>query len=128
MDIISKELGEFLRDRMNVNKNNQWGKSYRTLIEQVKRESPDFSDDTIRELWYTRGNGVASLNQGGMSKKEFDNAQSELRELTKTISSGCNQDVLKKAYQQIQYLVKSQVFRKHYWALCHQAFCGILSG
>ena len=122
MDIISKELGEFLRDRMNDNKNSKWGKSYRELIEQVKRESPDFSDETIRELWYTRGNGVASLNQGGMSKDEFDNAQSELRELTKTISSGCNQNVLQNAYQQMRNLVKNHVLRKHYWALCHRAF------
>lgn len=122
MDIVSDELSEFLYHRMNVKQNNQWGNSYRALIEQIKKESPDFSDNTIRELWYTRGNGVASLNQGGMSKKEFDNAQSELRELTKVIASGCNQDVLKKVYQQIRDLVKRQVFRKHYWALCHRAF------
>ncbi|MET4858905.1 McrB family protein [Morganella morganii] len=122
MDLTPKNLDEFLRDRMNANKNSKWGKSYRELVERVKRESPDFSDGIIREIWYTRGNGVASLNQGGMSKEEFDNAQHELRELTKTISSGCNQDVLGKAYQQIRSLVKSHVLRKHYWALCHRAF------
>ena len=52
MDIVSDELSEFLYHRMNVKQNNQWGNSYRALIEQIRKESPDFSDNTIRELWY----------------------------------------------------------------------------
>ncbi|HGY3147238.1 TPA: hypothetical protein ACNVU4_001275 [Morganella morganii] len=41
MDLTSKNLDEFLQDRMNANKNSKWGKSYRELVERVKRESPD---------------------------------------------------------------------------------------
>ena len=62
-----------------IAKNNQyspnWGNHYRQLVEQIQAEKPNFSADTIRQIWYERSNGISSLKQGGMSQFEFESAQ-----------------------------------------------------
>lgn len=88
-------LEDFFRSlaQKNDENNPQWGLEYREIVQRVKNESPDFSEQTIEDLWYTRMNGVASLRQGGMSYREFENGKKYLLDITKLIASGCSVDV-----------------------------------
>lgn len=83
---------------------------------------PDFSDQTILDLWYTRDNRVASLRQGGMSHEEFIQAKDDLRELTRLIASGCTLEVFELAHQRLQSLKEQGKLKKFYRALCSRTF------
>lgn len=50
-----------------ITKNAECEPGYRELFGRVQRDNPDFTDQTIMDLWYTRDNRVASLRQGGLT-------------------------------------------------------------
>lgn len=112
-----------------IAKNNEhnalWGEVYRQLTEQVLMEKPDFSDDTIRQIWYERNNGVSSLMQGGMSWAEFDAAKPALRDLTRLMAEGCTKGVYDRVITRLLALKNEKVLNKAYWALCHRAFAAL---
>lgn len=60
-----QSLAPFFRlfAQKNHDYNSEWGAGYREITARVQREKPDFTDQTIQDLWYTRDNKVASLRQ-----------------------------------------------------------------
>lgn len=106
----------------NNKKNAEWGPGYRELFGRVQRENPDFTDQTIMDLWYTRDNRVASLRQGGMSHEEFLQTKDDLRALTRLIASGCTLEVFELAHQRLQSLKEQGKLKKFYRALCSRTF------
>ncbi|MBV8041914.1 AAA family ATPase [Pluralibacter sp.] len=119
-----QSLAPFFRQfaQQNSVHNSEWGPGYREIASRVQREKPDFSDQTIQDLWYTRDNKVASLRQGGMSHEEFIHAKDDLRELTKLIASGCTIDVFEQAHKRLQSLKDQGKLKKFYRALCSRTF------
>lgn len=119
-----QSLAPFFRQfaQQNSNRNSEWGPGYREITSRVQREKPDFTDQTIQDLWYTRDNKVSSLRQGGMSYEEFSHAKDDLRELTKLIASGCSADVFEQAHQRLQSLKEQGKLKKFYRALCSRTF------
>ncbi len=115
--------------RSHIAKNNQynpnWGTSYRRLVEQIQAEKPDFTEDTIRQIWYERSNGISSLRQGGMSLVEFKAAQKQLLDLTKQMAQGCTQDNYNRVIESLKKLITDGVLNRTYWALCHRAFAAL---
>lgn len=113
----------FRQFAQNNNQNDtEWGPSYREIVERLRNEAPDFSEQTIYDLWYSRGNGVSSLRQGGMSNEEFQNAKKALTEVTQMIASGCTSEVYHQVQQRLQALKSAGILRKFYRALCNRAF------
>ena len=102
--------------------NSEWGSSYRKMVERVRKEAPNFSEETIDELWYSRDNGISSLRQGGMSYDEFQNAKEALTEITRIIASGCTTEIYQQVQQNLQELKSAGILRKFYRALCNRAF------
>ena len=102
-----------------------WGVAYQQLVEQVQNEKPDFSEETIRQIWYERQNGVSSLMQGGMSWNEFEGAKEQLRELTRMMAEGCTKDVYDRVIARLLELKTEKVLNKAYWALCHRALAAL---
>ncbi|MHA1017454.1 McrB family protein [Enterobacter mori] len=100
----------------------EWGPSFRALRQQVQNERPNFSDETLYELWYNRSNGVASVKQGGMSINEFNGAIEELRELSRQMSKECTRTNYEQVIGQLKALKDQKILKKVYWALCHRAF------
>lgn len=119
-----QSLAPFFRlfAQKNHDYNSEWGAGYREITARVQREKPDFTDQTIQDLWYTRDNKVASLRQGGMSHEEFVHAKDDLRELTKLIASGCTVEVFEQAQQRLQTLKEQGKLKKFYRALCSRTF------
>lgn len=119
-----QSLTPFFRNfaQKNNENNAEWGSGYREIVGRVQREKPDFSDQTIQDLWYTRDNRVASLRQGGMSHEEFIQAKDDLRELTRLIASGCTLEVFELAHQRLQSLKEQGKLKKFYRALCSRTF------
>ncbi|MGU9932571.1 McrB family protein [Enterobacter asburiae] len=106
----------------NDNYSPEWGPSFRTLRQQVQNERPNFSDETLYELWYNRSNGVASVKQGGMSINEFNGAIDELRELSHQMAKECTRANYQKVIGKLKALKDQKILKKVYWALCHRAF------
>lgn len=123
----SSALAPFFRAQ--IEKNNQynsvWGKHYRQLVEQIQAEKPNFSEATIRQVWYERDNGVSSLMQGGMSLVEFENAQKDLLTLTRQIAEECTQENYNRVIERLIKLKADGVLNKVYRALCNRAFAAI---
>lgn len=99
-----------------------WREPYRQLVEKIQVEKPNFSADTIRQIWYERDNGISSLRQGGMSLAEFENAKEELFDLTSQIAKGCTQENYEQVINRLIQLKTNGVLKKVYRALCHRAF------
>ncbi|RLM14725.1 ATP-binding protein [Gibbsiella quercinecans] len=120
----SQSLETFFREfsQQNDDNNPYWGPAYRQLVDRVQREKPDFTEQTIQDLWYTRSNGVASLRQGGMSQEEYQNAKEALVEITKLIATGCTTDIYNQVHQRLHQLKSQGILRKFYRALCARAF------
>lgn len=61
--------------------NTRWYKSYKETCQQVAdiKRAGTISDDDLQNLWYDRSNGVASVGQGAMYRKDFDNSSDFLR-------------------------------------------------
>ncbi|MEI9581855.1 McrB family protein [Enterobacter asburiae] len=100
----------------------EWGPSFRALRQQVQNERPNFSDETLYELWYNRSNGVASVKQGGMSINEFNGAIDKLRELSRQMAKECTRANYQQVIGQLKALKDQKILKKVYWALCHRAF------
>ncbi|GHS69512.1 ATP-binding protein [Enterobacter kobei] len=100
----------------------KWGPSFRALRQQVQNERPNFSDETLYELWYNRSNGVASVKQGGMSINEFNGAIEELRELSRQMAKECTRANYQQVIGKLKALKDQKILKKVYWALCHRAF------
>lgn len=115
--------------RSHIAKNNQynpeWGKHYRQLVEQIQAEKPNFTVDTIRQIWYERSNGISSLRQGGMSQFEFEAAQKQLLTLTRQMAEECTQDNYDRVIKRLIKLKTDGILNKVYWALCHRAFAAL---
>lgn len=100
----------------------EWGKRYRKLVDKIQAEKPNFSADTIRQIWYERSNGISSLKQGGMSQFEFESAQKQLLALTRQIAKECSLDNYEQVIKRLNKLKADGVLNKVYLALCHRAF------
>ncbi|WP_414501613.1 McrB family protein [Zymobacter sp. IVIA_5232.4 C2] len=112
-----------------IAKNNQynpdWGKHYHQLVEQIQAEKPNFSTDTIRQIWYERSNGISSLRQGGMSLFEFETAQKQLLALTRMMAEECTQENYDRVINRLIQLKTDGILNKAYRALCHRAFAAL---
>ncbi|MDK3078943.1 McrB family protein [Enterobacter hormaechei] len=100
----------------------KWGPSFRALRQQVQNERPNFSDETLYELWYNRSNGVASIKQGGMSLNEFNDAKEKLRALSHLMAKECTTANYQHVIEELKSLKEQKILKKVYWALCHRAF------
>jgi 5-methylcytosine-specific restriction protein B len=103
----------------------KWGPSFRALRQQVQNERPNFSDETLYELWYNRSNGVASIKQGGMSLNEFNDAKEKLRALSYLMAKECTTTNYQHVIEELKALKEQKILKKVYWALCHRAFATI---
>ncbi|WP_393969461.1 McrB family protein [Kluyvera intermedia] len=119
-----QNLASFFRQfaAKNDEYDSEWGPGYREITTRVQSENPDFSAQTIQDLWYARDNKIASLRQGGMSHEEFMHAEEKLRELTRIIASGCTTENFDRAYRFLHELKNSGVLKKFYRALLCRVF------
>ncbi|MFZ3620420.1 McrB family protein [Leclercia barmai] len=106
----------------NENYSIEWGPAFWALRIKVEEERPNFSDETLYELWYNRSNGVASIKQGGMSLNEFNEAKEKLRALSRLIAKECTPANYQQVITQLKSLKEQKILKKVYWALCHRAF------
>lgn len=102
-----------------------WGRRYRQLVERIQAEKPNFSPETIRQIWYERSNGISSLKQGGMSQLEFETAQKQLLDLTRLMAEKCTQENYSLVINRLKKLKTDGILHKVYWALCHRAFAAL---
>lgn len=109
----------------NENYSPKWGPSFRALRQKVQAERPNFSDETLYELWYNRSNGVASIKQGGMSLNEFNDAKEKLRALSNLIAKECTTTNYQHVIEKLKALKEQKILKKVYWALCHRAFAAM---
>ena len=85
---MTKSIKELFED-YKKSPRNDWIPPYRARAEQVAqlRDLPatDISDELLREIWLDKSNGVASVGQGLMYRKEYKELEDNLPDLTKSI-------------------------------------------
>ncbi|WP_323843860.1 McrB family protein [Microbulbifer magnicolonia] len=96
--IFGSTENEFLHNRI------RWKERYSALVQRIAgaRNSGEISDELLRDLWYTRSNGVADIKTGAIAEDTFAQIKEELRELTKQILAGCSEDTYRTAIAKFQ--------------------------
>ena len=104
--------------------NTRWYKSYKETCQQVAdiKRAGTISDDDLQNLWYDRSNGVASVGQGAMYRKDFDNSSDFLRKITKKIFSSPTDET----YQKIKHVwLKDGSFSRRLPSVIHRVFAAV---
>lgn len=104
--------------------NTRWYKSYKETCQQVAdiKQAGTISDDDLQNLWYDRSNGVASVGQGAMYRKDFDNSSDFLRKITKKIFSSPTDET----YQKIKHVwLKDGSFSRRLPSVIHRVFAAV---
>lgn len=102
----------------------KWYKSYKKTCQQVAdiKQAGTISDGDLQNLWYDRGNGVASVGQGAMYRKDFDNSSDFLREITKEILSSPTDET----YQDIKRVWRKEgSFSRQLPSVIHRVFAAV---
>ena len=99
-----------------------WYQNYLKATERAKDiKTRGVVDDADLELfWYMRDNGVASLKQGGISKKELDDNKDFLKSLTISILQDPTPENHTKVYSK---WVNEGSFQRQNRALINRSFC-----
>lgn len=100
----------------------RWKEKYQRIIRRIENViDGDFDEKLLKDIWYTRSNGVSSLKQGLPSEKEFRENIEFLKGLTSDISHNSTPEMLTEAHQRWQ----DSTFNKTYWSAINRAFSAI---
>ncbi|GAB6263392.1 McrB family protein [Photobacterium sp. R1] len=100
---------------------NGWYKGYQDTCQLAKqiKEGKVISEGDVHKLWYEKANGIASVGQGFMFKRELSNNISYLQKLTEEIIK----DPSKETYQNIlnNWRIDGE-FDRVLWSVIHRLF------
>ncbi|MEL4431668.1 McrB family protein [Shewanella mangrovisoli] len=101
-----------------------WYKRYCETCDYVQhiKNNRTFSNEDIQILWADKGNGIASVGQGFMYKKELQANVDFLKLLTREIF----QSPTEETYQNILKRWKTEgAFDRHLWIVIHRVFAAV---
>lgn len=101
-----------------------WYKNYQNLAKLVQNEV-HITDETLKEIWYTRDNSVSSLMQGAPSLEEFEQCKEQLRNITQMLKKEVSNETYQRAIEQMKTLKNEQKLKRMYWALLNRALAVI---
>lgn len=103
----------------------KWSKRYREFAAQLQ-QMPTFAepeiDDLVKQLWYERDNGIASIRQGVPSLAEFQQSLPLLRELTERIRQQPDEATYVYIGEALQSAKKTGLLKRMYWSLRNRVF------
>jgi len=109
-----------------ANPNNGWIKSYQERCNQVKtmigKDTHEYSDQFIQDLWKTTSNGVASVSPGALSNDEYVKLLPELPRITKQILDDPTPDTLASVYEWAKKAKYAGKFNSIKWGVIHRVF------
>lgn len=92
------------------------------LLNDCKKDETLINDKVNSLIWYERDNGIASLQQGSLSQSEYQNNQSILKKLLKSILKGVTHEKYKQSLEQLEGLKLNGAVRVHHKALLNRLF------
>lgn len=104
--------------------NTRWYKRYKETCQQVAdiKQAGTISDAALQNLWCDRKNGIASVGQGAMYRKDFNNSRDFLREKTEEILSSPTEET----YQDIKRVwLKDGSFSRCLPTVMHRVFAAV---
>jgi len=103
----------------------KWDKRYREFATQLQQTStfaePE-TDDLVKQLWYERDNGIASIRQGVPSLAEYQQNIPLLRELTERIRQQPDEATYVYVGNALQNAKKTGLLKRMYWSLRNRVF------
>ncbi len=133
MDIVkSVEAGKLtlsgLIDTLAKDKNysvSKWDQRYReftALLQQTSTFAEPETDDLVKQLWYERSNGIASIRQGVPSLAEYQQSLPLLRELTERIRQQPGEATYQYVGNALKQAKETGLMKRMYWSLRNRVF------
>ncbi|TYP03207.1 5-methylcytosine-specific restriction protein B [Xenorhabdus doucetiae] len=107
----------------------EWNRRYREftqLLQQTSTFSEPETDDLIKRLWYERGNGIASIRQGGPSLAEYQQSLPLLRELTERVRQQPDEATYQYVGHALQQAKETGLLKRMYRSLRNRVFAAFL--
>lgn len=110
----------YLANEFNFNESGWYKRYVETckLAERLKR-GKEISQEELKTLWYDGGNGIASVGQGFMYKKEFEENRDYLLHVTRQILKQPNEETYKNLTADWK---EAGRFKRILWAVIHRVF------
>lgn len=102
-----------------------WDKRYRefaTKLQQTSTFAEPETDDLVKQLWYERDNGIASIRQGVPSLAEYQQNIPLLRDLTERIRQQPDEATYVYVGNALQNAKKTGLLNRMYWSLRNRVF------
>lgn len=102
-----------------------WDKRYRefaTKLQQTSTFAEPETDDLVKQLWYERDNGIASIRQGVPSLAEYQQNIPLLRDLTERIHQQPDEATYVYVGNALQNAKKTGLLNRMYWSLRNRVF------
>ncbi|WP_426607375.1 AAA family ATPase [Pantoea anthophila] len=103
----------------------KWDKRYRkfaTQLQQTLTFAEPETDGLVKQLWYERDNGIASIRQGVPSLAEFQQSLPLLRDLTERIRQQPDEVTYKHVSDQLLNAKHTGLLKRMYWSLRNRVF------
>lgn len=104
-----------------------WYIGYQKVVSElsnIKNES-EISDKLLLDLWYSRDNHISSLQQGALSKEEFESSKNILRSITKKVIDAQSYAIYSESIDLLQKLKDEGKVRCLHKALLNRVFSAI---
>ena len=115
-----------LFNKYKENPDEEWLKDYRERLRQVEslRGGPSslITESVLRQLWFEKSNGIASVGQGFMYESEFEALKAELPELTLKIINAPSSSTLDEVEMWAQQKKASGELKRITWAVIFRVF------
>lgn len=103
----------------------RWYQRYRaftTLLQQTSTFAEPATDGLVKQLWYERDNGIASIRQGVPSLAEYQQSLPLLRELTERIRQQPDEETYQYVGNALQQAKENGLLKRMYWSLRNRVF------
>ncbi|MCV5472996.1 restriction endonuclease, partial [Escherichia coli] len=80
------------------------------------------TDGLVKQLWYERDNGIASIRQGVPSLAEYQQSLPLLRELTERIRQQPDEETYQYVGNALQQAKENGLLKRMYWSLRNRVF------
>ncbi|SGZ02094.1 AAA family ATPase [Moritella viscosa] len=127
--VLAVQDGETILSRFKKYKENphdDWINAYQQRCNQVKamigKDTHEYSEQFIEDLWKATDNGVASVSPGALSNEEYAKLLPELPKITKQILDNPTQTTLNSVYEWAKKAKLSGTFSRIKWGVIHRVF------
>ena len=121
-----RQFVDYYAKNIETTDDKDWLNNYRDIIDQVHKwrdtKSNELTDGMLSTLWEGPWNGITSVGQGAMTKREYSRSQELLKDMTSKIVNDPTPATGRLVYSKWKDATEAKRFAKIRWAVIHRVF------